>query len=377
MELKSFSALLDAVYATSAVPDAWPAFLVLLNDVMHGAGAVLFAQDATGQVEFMEEGGFEDGVVTAYNERYSAKNVWLERITNRPGEVVLGHELLPSTQFENTEFYADWLRPYGLYDSIGGVLAATDRGARSHVSVIRRKDGGLITHEETATFRMLMPHILRAVQISRQLANTRLQVAGALQGLRDLGVGLIIVDKRMGVLFASDAAERILRDGAGLTVSGGMLRARGPLITDRLVKLIAEAGRTGVGAVDGGAGGVLRLPRRPGQRPLSALVCPMRFDVPDLERRGVAIVFVADPEVRQMVPEARLSALYDLTPAEARLVAALAGGASLRSHADATGTSINTVKTHLRHVLDKTGARGQSDLIRLMLSEQLARIGPK
>lgn len=66
---------------------------------------------------------------------------------------------------------------------------------------------------------------------------------------------------------------------------------------------------------------------------------------------------------------------FNLTPAEARLAAALASGAWLQNYAQTSGVSINTVKTQLRMLFQKTGTSRQVDLVRLLLelsAEQLA-----
>jgi DNA-binding CsgD family transcriptional regulator len=86
-----------------------------------------------------------------------------------------------------------------------------------------------------------------------------------------------------------------------------------------------------------------------------------------------ALLLLSDPERSAPVPEERLIQLHGLTPAEARLLAALARGDSLQDYADMAGISINTVKVHLRRVLDKTDCRRQSDLVRLVLSDFVTR----
>ena len=54
---------------------------------------------------------------------------------------------------------------------------------------------------------------------------------------------------------------------------------------------------------------------------------------------------------------------FDLTPAEARLVARLMTGESLRSCAKALGIKYETVRTHLKSIFQKTGTRRQAELV--------------
>ena len=78
----------------------------------------------------------------------------------------------------------------------------------------------------------------------------------------------------------------------------------------------------------------------------------------------LAMVLVTDPQRGSSPGEDGLRAMFDLTPAEAKLVVALCGGETLATYADTTGTSLNTAKTHLKRVFEKTGETRQADLIR-------------
>jgi DNA-binding CsgD family transcriptional regulator len=57
---------------------------------------------------------------------------------------------------------------------------------------------------------------------------------------------------------------------------------------------------------------------------------------------------------------------FGLTRAECRLLAALFEGCSVPQAADRLGVARSTARTHLQRVFDKTGARRQGDLLRLV-----------
>ncbi|MFL5282677.1 MAG: helix-turn-helix transcriptional regulator [Rhodopila sp.] len=58
--------------------------------------------------------------------------------------------------------------------------------------------------------------------------------------------------------------------------------------------------------------------------------------------------------------------MFDLTAAEARVARALASGEVVDAIAATDGTSPNTVRTHVRSVLGKTGCHRQADLVALL-----------
>ncbi len=53
-----------------------------------------------------------------------------------------------------------------------------------------------------------------------------------------------------------------------------------------------------------------------------------------------------------------------------RVTRALLEGRNAREIAEAVGLSFHTVWTHIAHVLSKTGARGQAELVRLVARVQ-------
>jgi DNA-binding CsgD family transcriptional regulator len=84
--------------------------------------------------------------------------------------------------------------------------------------------------------------------------------------------------------------------------------------------------------------------------------------------RATAVVFVADPAAggdRATAGE-RLRAIYGLTPAEAEVAVAVAGGEGLRAVAAGQGVALATVRTQAQQAYRKTGVRGQAGLARVV-----------
>jgi DNA-binding CsgD family transcriptional regulator len=79
-------------------------------------------------------------------------------------------------------------------------------------------------------------------------------------------------------------------------------------------------------------------------------------------------VYITDPGQIPQRPEATLSLMYGLTPAEAKVAALIARGLSGRQAADKLEVSYNTLKTHLKRAFVKTGTNNQGALIRLMVA---------
>ena len=90
-----------------------------------------------------------------------------------------------------------------------------------------------------------------------------------------------------------------------------------------------------------------------------------------LASAAVAAVFIAPSHAGPPIPAAALGALYDLTPAEARVLVDISAGHTPAALASALGVAEATVRTHLARVFSKTGTSRQADLVRLVGSLNL------
>ena len=93
------------------------------------------------------------------------------------------------------------------------------------------------------------------------------------------------------------------------------------------------------------------------------------------ERAPQAIVLPGD--LRRPTPfELQLRQRVMLTRAEARLASTLASGVSLKAAAERLHVSVNTARTHLAHIYDKTGVSRQAELLLVIMGGQAAPPSP-
>lgn len=79
-------------------------------------------------------------------------------------------------------------------------------------------------------------------------------------------------------------------------------------------------------------------------------------------------LLIYDLDYRRELSESVLRQTYGLTRSEVKLVQTLVGGGSLDDSAEELGITVNTARTHLKHIFNKTGAKRQSELIHQMES---------
>ncbi|WP_293677161.1 alpha/beta fold hydrolase [uncultured Phenylobacterium sp.] len=132
----------------------------------------------------------------------------------------------------------------------------------------------------------------------------------------------------------------------------------------RLAEALLFAPNLDVAAADAGVG---RETARDALRRINAKAGVRR--TPELVARLIGIMCAAggDAAGEPGGDEAIAESAFGLTPAEARAATLVARGATSPEAAQVLGVRPETVKTHIKSVLQKTGAKGAKDLARLLV----------
>jgi DNA-binding CsgD family transcriptional regulator len=94
----------------------------------------------------------------------------------------------------------------------------------------------------------------------------------------------------------------------------------------------------------------------------------------DIFVRCAAALVLTPVTLPQAPPVELVQSLFDLTPAEARVARGLASGKTVEDIATDGGTSANTIRTHVRGVLEKTGCNRQTDIVALLTAISSTRL---
>jgi DNA-binding CsgD family transcriptional regulator len=191
----------------------------------------------------------------------------------------------------------------------------------------------------------------------------------AAQALDQLGAGVIVTDSGAGVVEMNRAGEAIVRREDGLLIRNDRLCARRVFETTKVTKLIIGATAEGK---PGAAAGRMLIGRGDSVPAYVLTVAPLRTGLA-ADKRRLAMIVVVDP-VRHAPSETDLAEFFGLSPAEARVAAALSTGKTLAEIATASGIRITTVRTQLASILRKSGAERQLDLVRILSSAGIGSV---
>jgi DNA-binding CsgD family transcriptional regulator/PAS domain-containing protein len=366
--------LVGRVYEASADVRQWPAFLEAFAEATGSAGTVIWLHDfadasavmGTSGVSFACDVGFEPGRLDRYAEHFTFTNPWMKSIDALPeGGTANSSDVYPDSQLRRTEFYGDWLKPQGLAHALGGPVLK--RGTVvSMFSFLREEHRGPFGAEEDALLEVLMPHLRRACLLHQRLARFRAERAGALAALEKLPTAVWVIDAQGRLLFANAAGRDLDSRHDGLWIDGtGHPVAADPNETQALHRCIRATLAAGAGR------GVapdcaVSIRRHCCDAPLHVMLYPLGENA--LVQGCAAAMFIFDPSKAAAPDTHLLRRFYGLTPAEARLACALARGDSVEGYGAVHGLTMNTVRTHLKRALAKTGTHRQSQLVGLLAS---------
>lgn len=294
---------------------------------------------------------------------------WLvpARTSRFPFLVWHGDEIVPEPELLQADFYRAWLEPSGLRYWLGGTIAREGEKL-TYVALLRSSNSGPFARIDKLRLRRLLPHLETSRRLSADPLPAEIGSSIALDALEHLPFGVIALDGEGKVRYASAWAGEILKQNDGLFLRGDSLRAASNGDSTRLSELIASV-LAGRGHAKSDPPGVLAISRPSGARPYVLNVFGHALN---LSRGGsstaAAMVFIHDPEAIAAMDEQMLRTVYQLTPAEAKLAALLSLGRSVSSAASELGITINTARTHLKHLYSKTGTSRQSELVHLFVS---------
>lgn len=177
----------------------------------------------------------------------------------------------------------------------------------------------------------------------------------ALQGMRQ---PLLVLDGQSRPRLRNPAAVELLARGDVLAHRAGRIACADVESGRRLTDALEEV-------LQGGAScRRVRLARTPAVGEVAASIRSLHANGSG-EPLAVLSLFQAEacPETHARI----LASTFGLTPAEARIAAQVANGLPMKEIARGLDIAMSTARSHLQGLFEKTGARRQVDLVRLLL----------
>lgn len=358
--------LIDRVYRLATQLDGITEIAALIGRETQSRSCALMLQHRT---EYSTHGGWCWGIdhvwAAAYVERFFACDPTVAEHFRISPEQAYATELnCQNEAFRQSEFYRDFCEPQRLGYFAGAYSILSDSLAL-RLTVQGDVDRGQYSPRDLALMQGLLPHLRRAVEISRDVSHVISHAAAFSAVLEKSRSALILLDLGGQLIHANDAARAMAGDGYRILGQTLMLRDR-----DAQAQLSAAIA-TCAGALRGSAANIMQagchvsIPRA-GELPLSAYLAPIRLQRSndwDPLPQDVVTLQILDPQEERSVDARTLQTVIGLTAAEARVAASLCRGASAREIATQYDISAHTVRDHIKHIYRRLDISKQSEFV--------------
>lgn len=368
--------LIGQIYDAVLDAEQWPLLIQRIATAFQSKSGLLRLMDPQcDKVSFVVSHGYDEQSFQAYRDHFIHIDPLNAALKTKPvGSIGTTPQVMPMSEFTNTEYYNDYARPQEIYYAAGGFVVR-DHTRTALLGVQRTKEMGGFELHELQQLSLLSSHLLRAFQLSRHLGQLQQQSQAVENILEQRPFGVIFLDEFRRPTYLNRRAETLIRLNPQLDIRNGELTTNSRDSTTRLSTLIHDVIETALG--NGlSAGGSVQLPATsPEEAPLTLIVTPLRLRPQSFGLSGprfAAALFLCIPDERQEINQILLQDLYNLTPAEARLAVELANGYHLEAISERFGISKHTARAQLKAVFMKTETRRQAELVKLLLTLPLA-----
>jgi DNA-binding CsgD family transcriptional regulator len=367
-EIERFSTLIGDIYDASLDPALWPGVCESTSAFVGASAAGLMWQDTLRKAAHVYFAwGIDPGYTQIYTEKYCRLNPAFPTMLFFDVEEVWSvvPDCISREEFCRSRFGKEWLFPQGLVDGLFSNVEKSSTSCDTFLAV-RTMSEGFADDEMRRRFALVAPHVRRAVLIGQVIDRKTVEAAALADSFDTLTAGMFLVDAIGRIVHANASGHSMVTEAKVLRAAAGKLGATDPQADQALLDSFTAAA-SGDAAL-GRKGISIPLKARTGER-FIAHVLPMTSGA--RRKAGVfysaaATVFVHEAVLNLPSPPEAVAKEFRLTPAELRVLFAIIEVGRVPEVADVLGISEATVKTHLHHVFEKTGATRQADLVKLI-----------
>jgi DNA-binding CsgD family transcriptional regulator len=347
---------LDAIAHLDDPEPPWTAVLQGMQQVIGGDSATFIMLERGSELLSFQQVNISAATEREYTQHFCAHDILIPpTLDAAPGSWFDTHELFSSAFLSKNVYYADFMCRHGARQMLACILDQGP-GRRGGLTVQRSSAGQARRLLDSTPIRRVTQALRQG--LARRDARAQLWLGGAESGFAAFGEAVLLLTPTGTVLRASAGTQAFLDAGPSLRLRGQRLwhpdaPTRQALAT--ALRLAVHAPQRVSLALPGSAAGAygLELARAAPQLSLggeSLVLARIRFD-----RSPSA------PSTES------LCGRFGITPAEARVLAALITGQVAKQHARARGVSVHTVRSQIGALMVKMGCTRQVDLVRMAL----------
>ncbi|MCI5075337.1 LuxR C-terminal-related transcriptional regulator [Oricola sp.] len=373
-----YAKLTRLIYASAFDQTNWQTVLDEVHKATGGVCAHLFGYDIPGNLSLgLTASGYAPEFIDSYNAYYGALNSWAPGFSDGDVGVVLPSQwMCPKEDLFRTEFYNDWVLPQENVAAGGGAMLFKDTSRMlAFGGNIRLKDEEKLEGSWLRTVGLLLPHLQQAFEISRVVSGQALELDLLHRRTMSDGGALMLLGGNGLLLFGNERSASMITEGGVLRDDhAGRVTFCDPQADAMLSVCLRQLRDSGVAPISATFECVEAAPmaRRytcravryvPEDHPASSFALLLGY-------LQSALLVTVSPAYSEAAAPDSFRLRHDLTESEMAIASGIADGLTLTELADLRSVSIHTVRNQLKAAMQKTGARRQAELVRLMANRR-------
>lgn len=178
------------------------------------------------------------------------------------------------------------------------------------------------------------------------------------------GKGIILLNENSKIIFLNRIASNILSKKEGIELTKEGIEVTDPVLSLHFKKYIKKVFSSELFEEDF----LLAIPKKNKTIPMIIQMLPIKEKSNINKGTKKILIILNDPSFSPFPNSSFLKQAFQLTSQESKIASLLSKGADLKEIAMELNISLNTVRTHLKHIYSKTGTSRQAELIKLLLS---------
>ncbi|ALN75725.1 helix-turn-helix transcriptional regulator [Aureimonas sp. AU20] len=343
--------LIELIYTAALIPETWPEVIDRMARRMNARGGSLFTL-SDGQLTWDAPASTRPIMEAYIAGGWAEKNPRLDGLISRAHPGFIQDSDVANGEYDSLPIVQDFLRPHDIVYTAATVISGA-KGDLAVFSVDRGMKAGYFTPTDIGWLDHLRPHLSRSVSLTSRL---KMRVAAnTTAALQMIGIPAAVIQRGKGLL-ATNALFDDLIDTVFITRALGRIS----LADRRADKALQQA----LSTTSSDNPIVRSIPVTSSEGVVGVLhTVPACRQAMDLLGSDATLLVLAQPRENAGAAPEFLRWLYDLTATEAVIASKLSIGLNVNQIAQETSTSENTVRTHVKAILRKTGFSRQTDFL--------------
>lgn len=311
---------------------------------------------------------FDSEKMIEWGERYYDADPWTQaNAFPLPGQV----SFCPTAaeQLAQTAYFQHWMKPQGFLPEamILGCLNGKSRQKSQTLGFYSREQGRALTENDRQFILQLLPHVQQAAAVSRTVLGLEPTLHAHTAALSLVRIPILHLDRIGRIRWSNREMQELVRAGHGPTERDGLLRMPTRISESQLRDTLAE-----LATAESGTQVELLVPHRQGGLPFRLTFCRTQAAGTVSPDQELFVVFGSTRHLTIEGDDNLLMRTFKLSRSEARLAIEMLAGATTKEVAKALTLTEETVRQYRKRIFSKTGARNQSDLLRLLTREVIS-----